>query len=75
MKDVAIKLIKSKVCSCVVSVNRKEYEVNSVYSILEKVYDEMYDSKKTFDDLILEYIKESKDIKFIEKIKNQIETK
>ena len=67
MKDVTVKLIKSKLSSCVVSVNGNEYEVNSVYSILEKVYDEMYDSKKTFNDLILEYIKETKDTEFIKK--------
>ena len=75
MKDVTVKLIKSKLSSCVISVNGKEYEVNSVYSILEKVYDEMYDSEKTFEDLILEYIKETKNIEFIEKVKNQINIK
>ena len=75
MKEITMKLIKSKMCSCEISINGNNYTVNSVFSVLEKIYDEMYDSEKTFEELILEYIKETKNIEFIEKVKNQINIK
>lgn len=75
MKDLTIKRIKSNICSCEISINGNNYTVNSVFSVLEKIYDEMYDSDKSFKDLILEYVKETKDAEFIERLKKQMKLK
>ena len=75
MKDLTIKRIKSNICSCEISINGNNHTVNSVFSVLEKIYDEMYDSNKSFKDLILEYIKETKDFEFVERLKKEIDIK
>lgn len=75
MKDLMIKKIKSNVCSCLISINGVEHDVNSVFSVLEKAYDAMYDSEKSFEDLIMEYVKETKDSKFITRLKKEIDLK
>ena len=38
MKDVTVKLVRSKIASAVISVNGKEFEVNSSFAVLSKVY-------------------------------------
>ncbi|GEM_PF-3909882 len=40
MKDIIVKYIRSKTASAVISINGKEYEVNSSFSILSKIYNE-----------------------------------
>jgi len=60
MKDVNIKLVKSKIASAVVSVNGKEFEVNSPFSILAKVYNEMYGTDLNFAEIIKKYNSQNK---------------
>lgn len=55
MKDVNIKLIKSKLVSAIISVNGKEFEVNSPFSILAKVYNEMYGTDLDFAEIVEKY--------------------
>ena len=55
MKDVNVKLVKSKIASAVISVNGKEFEVNSPFSILAKVYNEMYGTDLGFAEIVEKY--------------------
>ena len=60
MKDVNVKLVKSKIASAVISVNGKEFEVNSPFSILAKVYNEMYGTDLNFAEIIKKYNSQNK---------------
>ena len=55
MKDVNVKLVKSKIASAVISVNGKEFEVNSPFSVLAKVYNEMYGTNLDFAEIVEKY--------------------
>ncbi len=61
MKDVVIKNTGIGICYAKVSINDKEYKINSVFSLLAHVYNEMYDRKNTFKDLALDYLKDDKE--------------
>ena len=60
MKDVNIKLVKSKITSAVISVNDEEFEVNSSFSILAKVYNEMYGTDLDFAEIVEKYNSQNK---------------
>ena len=60
MKDVNVKLIRSKIASAVISVNGKEFEVNSPFSILAKVYNEMYGTDLGFAEIVEKYNSQNK---------------
>jgi len=60
MKDVNVKLIRSKIASAVISVNGKEFEVNSPFSILSKVYNEMYGTDLDFAEIVEKYNSQNK---------------
>ena len=60
MKDVNVKLIRSKIASAVISVNGKEFEVNSPFSILAKVYNEMYGTDLDFAKIVEKYNSQNK---------------
>ena len=60
MKDVNIKLIRNKIASAVISVNGKEFEVNSPFSILAKVYNEMYGTDLGFAEIVEKYNSQNK---------------
>ena len=60
MKDVIIKAVKSKLASAIISINGKEFEVNSSFSILAKVYNEMYETDLDFEDIIKLYNSQKK---------------
>ena len=60
MKDVNIKLVKNKIVSAVISVNDKEFEINSPFSILTKVYNEMYGTDLDFAEIIKKYNSQNK---------------
>ena len=60
MKDVEIKLVRSKLASAVISVNGKEFEVNSPFSILSKVYNEMYGTDLDFAEIVEKYNSQNK---------------
>jgi hypothetical protein len=55
MKDVNVKLVKSKIASAIISVNNKEFEVNSSFSVLAKVYNEMYGTNLDFAEIVEKY--------------------
>ena len=52
MNDVTVKFIRSKIASAVFEINGKEYDVNSSFVLLSKIYNEMYDTDFTFEDLV-----------------------
>ena len=56
MNDVTVKFIRSKIASAVFAINGKEYDVNSSFVLLSKIYNEMYDTDFTFEDLVQKYI-------------------
>ena len=56
MNDVTVKFIRSKIASAVFEINGKEYDVNSSFVLLSKIYNEMYDTDFTFEDLVQKYI-------------------
>lgn len=60
MKDVNVKLIRSKIASAVISVNGKEFEVNSPFTILSKVYNEMYGTDLGFAEIVEKYNSQNK---------------
>jgi len=60
MKDVIIKAVKSKLASAIISINGKKFEVNSSFSILAKVYNEMYETDLDFEDIIKLYNSQKK---------------
>ena len=60
MKDVNVKLVKSKIASAVISVNDKEFEVNSPFAILAKVYNEMYGTDLGFAEIVEKYNSQKK---------------
>jgi len=60
MKDVTVKLIKSKIASAIISVNGKEFEVNSPFTILAKVYNEMYGTDLDFAEIVEKYNSQNK---------------
>ena len=68
MKDLCIKFIRSKLASAVISINGKEYEVNSSFSILSKIYNEMYDADLSFADIVKKFINQTNDKNSLEKI-------
>lgn len=68
MKDLCIKSIRSKLASAVISINGKEYEVNSSFSILSKIYNEMYDADLSFADIVKKFINQTNDKNNLEKI-------
>ena len=68
MKDLCIKFIRSKLASAVISINGKEYEVNSSFSILSKIYNEMYDADLSFADIVTKFINQTNDKNSLEKI-------
>lgn len=55
-----LKLVKSKIASAVISVNGKEFELNSPFSILAKVYNEMYGTDLDFVEIIKKYNSQNK---------------
>lgn len=59
MKDVSVKFIRSKSASAVISINGKEYEVNSSFSILSIIYNEMYGTDFSFADIVQKYINQT----------------
>ena len=56
MNDVTVKFIRSKIASAVFEINVKKYDVNSSFVLLSKIYNEMYDTDFTFEDLVQKYI-------------------
>ena len=50
MNDVTVKFIRSKIASAVFEINGKEYDVNSSFVLLSKIYNEMYDTDFTFEE-------------------------
>lgn len=68
MKDIIVKYIRSKTASAVISINGKEYEVNSSFSILSKIYNEMYDADLSFADIVKKFINQTNDKNSLEKI-------
>ena len=60
MNDVTVKFIRSKIASAVFEINGKEYDVNSSFVLLSKIYNEMYDTDFTFEDLVQKYICQTK---------------
>ena len=56
MNDVTVKFIRSKIASAVFEINGKAYDVNSSFVLLSKIYNEMYDTDFTFEDLVQKYI-------------------
>ena len=56
MNDVTVKFIRSKIASAVFEINGKEYDVNSSFVLLSKIYNEMYDTDFTLEDLVQKYI-------------------
>ena len=68
MKDLCIKFIRSKLASAVISINGKEYEVNSSFSILSKIYSEIYDADLSFADIVKKFINQTNDKNSLEKI-------
>ena len=60
MKDIIVKFIRSKTASAVISINGKEYEVNSSFSILSKIYNEMYNTNLSFSDIVEKYNNQTK---------------
>ena len=56
MNDVTVKFIRSKIANAVFEINGKEYDVNSSFVLLSKIYNEMYDTDFTFEDLVQKYI-------------------
>lgn len=60
MKDIIVKYIRSKTASAVISINGKEYEVNSSFSILSKIYNEMYNTNLSFSDIVEKYNNQTK---------------
>lgn len=75
MKDLTIKSIRGKIASAVISINGKEYEVNSSFSILSKIYNEMYDTDLSFADIVQKYINQTNDKTSLEKIAKALEEK
>ena len=60
MNDVTVKFIRSKIASAVFEINGKEYDVKSSFVLLSKIYNEMYDTDFTFEDLVQKYICQTK---------------
>jgi hypothetical protein len=60
MKDVNVKLIRSKIASAVIAVNGKEFEVNSSFSVLAKMYNEMYGTDLDFAEIVEKYNSQNK---------------
>ena len=60
MNDVTVKFIRSKIASAVFEINGKEYDINSSFVLLSKIYNEMYDTDFTFEDLVQKYICQTK---------------
>ena len=56
MNDVTVKFIRSKIASAVFEINGKEYDVNSSFVLLSKIYNEMYDTDFTFEEKKKKYI-------------------
>jgi len=56
MKDVVVKSLGGKLCYGVISVNGKEYKVNSEFTVMAKIYNEMYDTDYTFSDIVEKYL-------------------
>ena len=73
MKDVTVKLVRSKIASAVISVNGKEFEVNSSFAVLSKVYNEMYGTDLSFEDIVKKYINQTKDKDCLEELTKAIE--
>ena len=55
MKDVVVKSLGGKLCYGIVSVNGKEYKVNSEFTVMAKIYNEMYGTDYTFSDIVEKY--------------------
>ena len=73
MKDVTVKLVRSKIASAVISVNGKEFEVNSSFAVLSKVYNEMYGTDLSFEDIVKMYVRQTKDKDCLEELTKEIE--
>lgn len=56
MKDVVVKNLGSGICYGKISVNDKEYKVNSEFAIIAKIYNEMYSTDYTFHDIVMRYL-------------------
>ena len=61
MKDVVVKNLGSGICYGKISVNDKEYKVNSEFAILAKIYNEMYGTDYSFSDIVKKYLAQNKD--------------
>lgn len=75
MKDVVVKSVKANVCNGVVSINDKEYKVNSTFSLMSKIYNEMYDTSLSFGEIVKKYISQSKNTDELKMLKSLIEAK
>ncbi|MBQ1662098.1 MAG: hypothetical protein II054_06325 [Treponema sp.] len=73
MKDITLKLVRSKIASAVISVNGKEFEVNSSFAVLSKVYNEMYGTDLSFEDIVKMYVRQTKDKDCLEELTKEIE--
>ena len=56
MKDVVVKNLGGKLCYGIISVNGKEYKVNTEFAVLAKIYNEMYSTDYTFHDIVMRYL-------------------
>ena len=61
MKDVTIKSVRTNVCGGVIDINGKEHNINSTFNLLSKIYNEMYNTEYTFEDIVKKYISQVKD--------------
>ena len=68
MKDVVVKSLGGKLCYGIVSVNGKEYKVNSEFTLMAKIYNEMYDVDYTFYEIVKKYIETLSSINDKEKL-------
>ena len=72
MKDVVVKSLGGKLCYGIVSVNGKEYKVNSEFTVMAKIYNEMYDTDYTFNDIVKNYLSQLKDKEKLSELKSMI---
>ena len=72
MKDINLKVLKSKTASAVISINGNEYEVNSEFAVLNKVYNEMYGTDLKVSDMVKRYLKQCQDQAYLQEIKQLV---
>lgn len=70
MKDVNVKGLGGKLCYGVVAINDKEYNVNSEYTLMSHIYNEMYGKEYSFRDIVKKYINSLSAIKDKDELSN-----